>query len=58
MARSLKRQFRIKKVCKEEKTMGLPHLSLSTTDDVELINLSPTDISPLMSKCEIKVLYI
>jgi hypothetical protein len=38
--------------------MGLPHLSLSTTDDVELINLSPTDISPLMSKCEIKVLYI
>ena len=31
---------------------------VSTVDNVEFINLSPSDISPLVSKCEIKVMYV
>lgn len=34
------------------------HRSLATIDSPEFINLQPLDINPLMSKCEIKVLYI
>ena len=39
----------------EEKTV---HQSIATIDSPEFINLQPLDISPLMSSCEIKVLYI
>lgn len=35
--------------------MALPHKSVATIDNIEFVNLSPLDISPLMSKCEIKV---
>lgn len=38
--------------------MALPHISVATTDDIEILNLQPLDINPLMSKCEIKVFYI
>ena len=38
--------------------MALPHKSLATIEDPEFINLTPSDISPLISKCEIKVLYL
>ena len=34
------------------------HHSVSTIRKPEFINLTPLDISPLMSKCEIKVLYV
>lgn len=34
------------------------HKSVATLDSPEFINLQPLDINPLMSKCEIKVLYI
>lgn len=34
------------------------HRSLATINSPEFINLQPLDINPLMSKCEIKVLYI
>ena len=34
------------------------HQSLATIDSPEFINLQPLDINPLMSSCEIKVLYI
>lgn len=34
------------------------HQSVATIDSPEFINLQPLDINPLMSKCEIKVLYI
>lgn len=34
------------------------HQSIATIDSPEFINLQPLDINPLMSKCEIKVLYI
>lgn len=34
------------------------HNSIATIDSPEFINLQPLDINPLMSKCEIKVLYL
>ena len=34
------------------------HQSIATISSPEFINLQPLDINPLMSKCEIKVLYI
>ena len=34
------------------------HTSLATINSPEFINLTPLDINPLMSACEIKVLYI
>lgn len=34
------------------------HQLVATIDSPEFINLQPLDINPLMSKCEIKVLYI
>ena len=34
------------------------HQSVATIDSPEFLNLQPLDINPLMSKCEIKVLYI
>ena len=34
------------------------HISVATIDSPEFINLQPMEINPLMSKCEIKVLYI
>ena len=38
--------------------MALPHQSIATISSPEFINLQPLDVNPLMSKCEIKVLYI
>lgn len=32
--------------------------SIATLDSPEFLNLTPLDINPLMSKCEIKVLYV
>lgn len=34
------------------------HQSIATIDAPEFINLQPLDINPLMSSCEIKVLYV
>ena len=34
------------------------HQSIATIDSPQFLNLQPLDINPLMSKCEIKVLYI
>ena len=34
------------------------HQSVATIDSPKFLNLQPLDINPLMSKCEIKVLYI
>lgn len=34
------------------------HTSIATIDSPEFINLQPVDLNPLMSSCEIKVLYI
>ena len=34
------------------------HQSIATIDSPEFINLQPLEINPLMSKCEIKVLYL
>ena len=34
------------------------HKSIATINSPEFINLQPLDINPLMSSCEIKVLYI
>lgn len=34
------------------------HRSIATIDSPEFINLQPLDINPMMSKCEIKVLYV
>ena len=34
------------------------HQSVATIDSPEFLNLQPLDINPLMSECEIKVLYI
>lgn len=34
------------------------HKSVATINSPEFINLTPLDISPLMSSCEIKVLYV
>lgn len=36
----------------------MSYQSLATIDSPEFINLQPLDINPLMSSCEIKVLYI
>lgn len=36
----------------------MPRMSMATIDKPEFINLQPLDINPLMSKCEIKVLYV
>lgn len=33
-------------------------ISIATIDSPEFVNLQPMDINPLMSKCDIKVLYI
>lgn len=38
--------------------MALPHQSIATINSPEFINLRQLDINPLMSSCEIKVLYI
>lgn len=38
--------------------MSLPHQSIATIDSIEFINLIPTDVNPLVSKCEIKVFYL
>jgi len=38
--------------------MSLPHQSIATIDSIEFINLTPTDVNPLVSKCEIKVFYL
>ena len=38
--------------------MALPHQSIATINSPQFINLQPLDVNPLMSKCEIKVLYI
>lgn len=38
--------------------MALAHQSIATIDSPEFINLSPLDINPLMSSCEIKVFYL
>ena len=34
------------------------HQSIATIDSPEFINLQPLDVNPLMSSCEIKVLYL
>ena len=34
------------------------HQSVATISSPEFLNLQPLDINPLMSKCEIKVLYL
>ena len=33
-------------------------ISVPTIDKIQFVNLQPSDISPLMSKCDIKVLYV
>ena len=33
-------------------------ISVPTIDGIQFVNLQPSDISPLMSKCDIKVLYV
>ena len=38
--------------------MSLPHMSVATIKSPEFINLQPLEISPFMSKCEIKVFYL
>ena len=38
--------------------MSLPHMSVATIKSPEFINLEPLQISPFMSKCEIKVFYL
>lgn len=38
--------------------MSLAHYSVATIDSPEFLNLEPLDLNPLMSKCEIKVLYV
>ena len=38
--------------------MALPHQSIATISSPEFINLQPLDVNPLMSSCEIKVLYV
>lgn len=34
------------------------HQSIATIDSPEFINLKPLELNPLMSSCEIKVLYL
>lgn len=38
--------------------MSLPHRSVATIDNIEFVNLQPSDISPLVQKCQIKVFYV
>ena len=38
--------------------MALAHQSIATISSPQFINLQPLDINPLMSSCQIKVLYI
>lgn len=38
--------------------MSLPHRSVATIDNVEFVNLQPSDVSPLVQKCQIKVFYV
>lgn len=38
--------------------MSLAHQSVATISSPEFINLQPMDINPLMSSCQIKVLYL
>lgn len=38
--------------------MSLPHQSVAITDSIEFVNLTPTDVNPLVSKCDIKVFYL
>lgn len=38
--------------------MSLPHMSVATIKSPQFINLEPLEISPFMSKCEIKVFYL
>ena len=38
--------------------MSLAHQSIATISSPEFINLQPMDINPLMSSCQIKVLYV
>ncbi len=38
--------------------MALPYQSIATISSPQFINLKPLDINPLMSSCEIKVLYL
>ena len=38
--------------------MGLAHQSIATINSPEFINLQPLDINPLMSSCQVKVLYV
>ena len=33
-------------------------ISVPTIDNLQFVNLQPSDISPLMSKCDVKVLYV
>lgn len=33
-------------------------IPVSTVDGIEFVNLAPSDISPMVSKCEIKVMYV
>lgn len=38
--------------------MALPHKSVATIDNVQFVDLTPLDISPMISKCQIKVFYL
>jgi hypothetical protein len=38
--------------------MSLAHKSVATIQNPEFINLTPLDINPLMSACEIKIFYL
>ena len=38
--------------------MALAHQSIMTFDKPQFINLTPDEVNPLMSKCEIKVFYL
>lgn len=38
--------------------MSLAHQSIATINSPEFVNLQPMDINPLMSSCQIKVLYL
>ena len=38
--------------------MALAHQSISTINSPQFINLSPLDINPLISSCDIKVFYL
>lgn len=36
----------------------MSHISIAIPNSVEIINMEPTEISPLISKCQIKVCYV